>query len=648
MAEEWTLVEVESQNTSIIDLPMTFEREYGEYIVLKKMIPETEYPALGMRLEVYQNNVWVYVEDELLYEYIYTPGLIDNKAGGSGIIMINLPSDAAGKELYIEYGRNLEYYPVKIVAPVLLNASIDNGYVDSNYLWIISAMISYLLTGIFLLCSYFFESKNGRASDKAMLRLSGIFISVASWMLCYNKVYTNISESWVFIHIVEYVSFYTMPYFILLYMDEVQSNKAIKLLKTVAAYFAVATIWLKFLFGIDYLYFLTLSHILMMIHILAIIVTLAMSFRKGPLSYKMFAVGISFLIGSTLYGLANIHVFNSDVKFVISFMIGITIGGLILQLSTICLSNEKIFDKNSSTFKQNKEIEYSRYESILEKSGGFYFDWNKNENSIYISSRMNEYLGIEIDKENFTTEVFYDICKKLEVTYDFRGMKKRIKEQGNFCRFECEYKHDSGETRWFEFEVTQSLDDKGEEAYLTGLIRDITDDKLQEDYLLGLSREDQLTGLLNKKSFLHDATAIIKGMKPTDRHAFFVIDVDNFKNINDTFGHLCGDQVIIDCAQSIRRHFRKKDLVSRFGGDEYIILMREVDMESVERKCKELNNDVQREYTVADKTCKITLSIGVAVVPEHGTDYETIFRLADNAVYESKKKGRNTYTICND
>lgn len=641
----WTLVDIQNQIEEKVKLPITFDTNYGDCVILKNIIPGSEYPAIGLRLEVYQSDLWIYVEDDLLYEYTYTPGVIDNRAGGSGIIMINIPNEYIGKEIYIEYGRSLAYYPVKIVAPQIINATIDNGYIDSNYLWVIAAMISYLLTGIFLTCSYYFERINGRDAEKALLSLAAIFISIASWMLCYNKVYTNISETWVLIHIIEYVSFYALPYCILCYIHQMQTNRVIRILKRVAGIFLVSTVWLKFLFGIDYLYFLTASHILMAIHILAAIVTLILGFRKGALSYKLFSIGLAFLIGSSSYGLVNIHFFNSDVKFVISFMVGISIGGLVLQLSTLCLSNERIHQKNKDTFAQNKAIEYERYESILGKSGGFFFDWNREKNKIYVSQHMTQYFGVDIPVNDFNTEAFRKICDEVKITYDFSNVIDKIKRQGNFYRLECDYLHESGEVRWLEVEATLSLNDQGKESHLTGIIRDITSDKHQEDYLVGLSREDQLTGLMNKKTFIQEVNKMMKKCKSTEMHALFVMDVDHFKNINDTLGHLCGDQVIVDCANAISSHFRKKDMVARFGGDEYVVLMKDTDIDAVKKKCAELNEGLRKEYAVDGKKCNISLSIGVSLIPEHGQSYEHVFSAADKAVYESKQHGRDTYTI---
>lgn len=643
--KNWTLVDVENQVEETVNLPITFEKEFGEYIIIKNTIPESDYSAFGLRMEVYQSDVWIYVEEDLLYEYVYEPGIIDNRAGGSGIIMINIPNEYIGKEIYIEFGRSLAYYPVKIVAPQIINAAIDNGYIDSNYLWIIAAMISYLFTGIFLLASYYFELYNGRKVEKALLSLGGVFISIACWMLCYNKVYTNISETWVFLHIIEYVSFYAMPYCILSYIHHLQTNRVIQFLRKVALVFLVATIWLKFIFGIDFLYFLTLSHILMAIHILAAMITLILGFRKGALSYKLFAIGLMLLLGSSSYGLVNIHFFNSDVKFVISFMIGISVGGLVLQLSTICLSNERLFQKNKNTFIQNKAIEYERYESILGKSGGFFFDWDRQKNTIHLSQRVSQYFAVDIPEENFDSQVFKEICKELKITYDFSNVVEKIKRQGNFYRLECDYLHESGEVRWLSIEATLSLGVQGEESHITGIIRDITNDKHQEDYLVGLSREDQLTGLMNKKTFIKEATRVMKKCGEDESHALFVMDVDYFKNINDTFGHLCGDQVIVDCANAISSHFRKKDMVARFGGDEYVVLMKDADHSAVKKRCEELNECLRKEYAVDGKVCNISLSIGVSMIPEHGKSYEHVFSAADRAVYESKQKGRDTYTI---
>ncbi len=129
--------------------------------------------------------------------------------------------------------------------------------------------------------------------------------------------------------------------------------------------------------------------------------------------------------------------------------------------------------------------------------------------------------------------------------------------------------------------------------------------------------------------------------------AFFILDIDNFKTINDTKGHPFGDKVLIYLTKRITGTFRENDIIGRIGGDEFIIFLEtESTLELIENKARELCMDINVPF--ADEqgdTVKITISIGIALAPDHGTDFETLYQHADTALYQSKRNGKNTFSI---
>lgn len=125
--------------------------------------------------------------------------------------------------------------------------------------------------------------------------------------------------------------------------------------------------------------------------------------------------------------------------------------------------------------------------------------------------------------------------------------------------------------------------------------------------------------------------------------ALYVIDLDHFKEANDTFGHQYGDHVLMEFAKELKRIFRPTDCVGRFGGDEFVVIIDRLPGIGIIVKKAETINQIARDLVVDGRKANITASIGIAIVPEHGMDYETLFHSADKALYHVKHSGRDHY-----
>lgn len=162
--------------------------------------------------------------------------------------------------------------------------------------------------------------------------------------------------------------------------------------------------------------------------------------------------------------------------------------------------------------------------------------------------------------------------------------------------------------------------------------------------LLKASQTDALTGLYNKKVTEEQINAILKE-QPDALHAFLILDLDRFKEVNDGYGHAAGDAVLCGFAQLLQSYFRENDVVGRIGGDEFIVFMKHVDSkDSVRSRVDSLVRKIgELEFT--DMPERITSSIGVAFAPEQGDCYMDLYKTADGALYETKRSGRNGYTV---
>lgn len=174
--------------------------------------------------------------------------------------------------------------------------------------------------------------------------------------------------------------------------------------------------------------------------------------------------------------------------------------------------------------------------------------------------------------------------------------------------------------------------------------QNIDSEKQRELMMYEKMRRDSLTGLYNKAA-TQKLTRRLLTENPERSYAFFILDIDSFKNVNDTYGHAIGDQVIVDFAERIKRQFREEDIVGRIGGDEFAAFVPIPSKDWVEAKAKALSQSLQYKYSNEQKSCFVSASIGVAVSPEAGTSFETLYQNADIALYQTKERGKNSYTV---
>lgn len=162
---------------------------------------------------------------------------------------------------------------------------------------------------------------------------------------------------------------------------------------------------------------------------------------------------------------------------------------------------------------------------------------------------------------------------------------------------------------------------------------------------------DQLTGILNKRSFEEYTENALSRALPLESHALILLDVDNFKGVNDTLGHAYGDAVLANIGRILKETFSADDYLGRVGGDEFCIflnisaLMEKNPQRYAEQKCEALCEAFRNNYTGDDGSYKISVSIGAALFPEHGRAFSELYQHADAALYKSKQKGKDTFTF---
>jgi len=169
-------------------------------------------------------------------------------------------------------------------------------------------------------------------------------------------------------------------------------------------------------------------------------------------------------------------------------------------------------------------------------------------------------------------------------------------------------------------------------------------EKKQEDKLIEAAKRDQMTMLYNRETTMEYIEQFLSEY-PQSMHALFMIDVDNFKSLNDTLGHQMGDEFLIELAKEVKSIFRESDIVGRIGGDEFFAFLSKVpDMTIVEKKAEELIQTIRRvckKYPVVD----LSGSIGISMYPKDGMTVDEMYAKADEALYQAKNHGKNQIVI---
>jgi diguanylate cyclase (GGDEF)-like protein len=165
--------------------------------------------------------------------------------------------------------------------------------------------------------------------------------------------------------------------------------------------------------------------------------------------------------------------------------------------------------------------------------------------------------------------------------------------------------------------------------------------------LSALAFYDALTGLQNRRSFLLSFEQVLR-RAARDRHpvACLYLDLDHFKDVNDTLGHQAGDQVLIVVGRILRRALRKSDLVGRMGGDEFVVVLSSIKKPAdAELVAEKIRRAIDQPIEVDGRPAHVTASIGVSFYPEDAEDAQTLIRLADEAMYDAKHGGKNRVAL---
>lgn len=274
-----------------------------------------------------------------------------------------------------------------------------------------------------------------------------------------------------------------------------------------------------------------------------------------------------------------------------------------------------------------------RYRVVVDNADEFIFDWNVVTDEVYFSPA---YTGCFGERRIYQLAVPEDMDKYKDF---IDGL---VSGESGARHTQLRLSDSRGTMNWYRLDGTPIIDNGGKVLRIVGSLKNIAKQVEEREELEMKAKTDALTGLLSKGA-AEEAISRYLASAPLDaRQGLFICDIDNFKTINDTLGHLTGDSVLKETAQRLRASFRAGDIVGRAGGDEFIILMKGVkSIKDVRLKGHELTEELRHSVG----SVPITLSVGAALWPSDGRTRTELFDKADKALYNAKNRGRDNFSL---
>ncbi len=287
-----------------------------------------------------------------------------------------------------------------------------------------------------------------------------------------------------------------------------------------------------------------------------------------------------------------------------------------------------------------------RYRLALECANDSIWEWDLVTGEFFASDKLVDITGYKLNNNRNVINLVNNLIHPDDVARAKEDYKNHINKITDVYNSEYRIKTSEGSYVWILSRGKVLRDSEDKAIKLAGSISDISNRKISEDRIKFMAFYDSLTKLPNRTLFmnkLNDQLELV--YSKSAKGAVFFIDLDNFKNINDTMGHDYGDKLLVHLAKQFENLIDEKDTICRLGGDEFIILHPYVKESELEYYAKRFLDLFNKTLNIDNKQMFITASIGVALYPKDGTDTNTILKNADSAMYKAKELGKNRFIL---
>ncbi len=356
------------------------------------------------------------------------------------------------------------------------------------------------------------------------------------------------------------------------------------------------------------------------------------------LSYAAFVLGLKFLYSSGEILNFTVTVFLCALMYLVRYH---HLGIEIAQAGQLRTTRREL-----TSVRRDFRLTVEQYALIWKHEKTITFEWNLRDDWIRFSREWTYYF----DQPEYIAHFHQYIteCRKLTPQHKetlFSCMDK-IRRGVAYQKYELILPVNTGEERWFEMCVITQTDDQDAPFFGIGTLSDITDRKKELNQLETETKMDLFTGLLNKASVERFGESMLADLRNGEILASLMLDMDDFKNVNDRYGHPVGDFVLKEVAQILRQYAPDRARIGRIGGDEFIVLLTTDNWRVFVSYAETLLEQVPK-ISWKGKDTSLQCSIGLAASHFAGEPYAELYRRTDEALYEAKRRGKGTlYSSC--
>ncbi len=292
-------------------------------------------------------------------------------------------------------------------------------------------------------------------------------------------------------------------------------------------------------------------------------------------------------------------------------------------------------------YEQELRINEERFRLALAQTDNTIFDYDIEKRQMIHANKAGSMYGIENITENVPDSLVENGIIHPDTTNVFLEMYGKIRSGEPSASCEIKTRLVGGKYVWRKISMTNIYDNEGRAVRAIGMLEDIDEQKKREESLRNKSERDPLTGIYNRsmteKCIQNFADMAEKGAKS----AMCIFDIDDFKGVNDRFGHLFGDKVLAECALRVEKLFGDGAICGRVGGDEFVVFVKDIAASSLKENAQMICEAFSRDFESGGIIASITCSVGASLFPQDGKTFEELYGKADIALYEAKNAGRN-------
>ena len=292
--------------------------------------------------------------------------------------------------------------------------------------------------------------------------------------------------------------------------------------------------------------------------------------------------------------------------------------------------------------KEKLRLSLEQHRVLMDQSSDILFRWELENDRVEFSHNWGELFGYPLEIEPFQAWMEQSQDANSPLSGQIREWMGEYRQGKRAGEHEISLRMISGEVRWYQLRVSMQQDLSGRQVQGIGVLRDISKQRSEIQRLQSRLQRDNLTGILNKQALEAYARQQLSRLGPDGAITMLMMDLDQFKAINDTYGHPCGDYVLMEMANGMREVFRDSDGLGRMGGDEFAAVLPGLrDRALIQSKAEQLRAHI-RQIQWRGQRLNVGCSIGgVVLYGPAREDFETLYYRVDEALYQAKSGGRD-------